>query len=238
MKSTLFRPARGNAWRESIGFRRLLIEEPFMMARPTTLRTVSTTDNVERLGRFFAIEKELMRVQAARLPDLESWLLKQKIGFFTYEDAAHAGALLARRGELPGGRRDAAALDDATRAALQHALFCAGDDGFCAALYGGVKPLLVRAYRRHLEASSTVSDDPTRQVIERIIADQERQIAWMEGALALWEADAAQKQVAQLAVETVQNALVAAGGIDGAGTVFAQRTLALRPYRSRARCAP
>ncbi len=179
------------------------------------LQTLDAPTNVARLGRFFALEKELMRVQAARMPALQGWGLKQQIGHFLYEDAGHASALLARRAELPGGRREVAPLDDAMCVAIEDALFAPDDYGFCAALYLGFKPLLVQAYREHLARTTTASDLPGRQILEQIIAEEERQIAWMEGALSVMEASADEKKVARKTIESIGEAVVRGGGILG-----------------------
>ena len=45
-----------------------------------------------------------MLIQAAKLPELESWILKQRLGYHMFEDMDHANSLRGRRQELPGGR--------------------------------------------------------------------------------------------------------------------------------------
>ena len=98
--------------------------------------------------------------------------------------------------------------------ALEQSLFFDGDYLFCRAFYQGLKPLLVDAYRRHLGESTTYSDRPTTQLLQEIVAEEERQIAWVEGALAFMaDVSAAEKQAGHEAVRQVQAWVSAVGGI-------------------------
>jgi hypothetical protein len=171
---------------------------------------------VKRLERFFAYEKALIRVQGAKLPDLESWALKQKIGYFLYADAQHADRLRTRRRELQAGSREFPPLEPALQNILEQALFAENDYTFCTALYLGFKPLLVEAFRLHLEETTAASDHPTQNLLQEIIAEEERQIAWVEGALALMpQVEGQQKKLGQEWIQKVQAWVQAAGGILG-----------------------
>lgn len=182
------------------------------------LKTVEPRLNVKRLERFFAYEKELARVQGARLPDLESWAFKQKIGYFLYADALNANRLRARRRELQAGTREFPSLDPVMQNILEQVLFAEDDYTFCAALYLGFKPLLVDAFRKHLEETTVASDIPTQNLLRELIAEEERQIAWMDGALALMpQVDGKQKKLGQDWIKQVQAWVQAAGGIFGDG---------------------
>ena len=68
------------------------------------LKSLAPKHNVARLERPYAVEKTLMRIQGAHLPDLRGWFLKQQVGYHLYEDAQHADALRQRRLELQAGR--------------------------------------------------------------------------------------------------------------------------------------
>ena len=179
------------------------------------LRTIDTPINVQRLDRFFQIEKTLMLIQAAKLPELVSWTLKQQIGYHLFEDMQHADALRRRRQELPGGRRDLAPLDAEFANALHSALTFQGDAVFCSALFVAAKSILVAAYREHLQQTNIVSDLPSRQVIEKNIAEHERQVAWIQGAIALMPATPDERKNAGVAVEKMHTWIAAAGGILG-----------------------
>ena len=166
------------------------------------------------MEQLFAVEKTLARLQGARLPDLESWSLKQKIGYFLYEDAQHAQSLRHRRRELRAGSGALPPLESDLQNVLEQVLFAPDDYLFCNAFYLGLKPLLVQAYRQHLEDSTIFSDQPSRMTLELIITAEERQIAWIEGALALMPGvNAVAKNSAQEWVEKVQRWTAAAGGI-------------------------
>jgi hypothetical protein len=181
---------------------------------PSHLRSIEPKASVQRLERLFAVEKILARLQGARLPDLESWALKQKVGYFLYEDVQHANSLRLRRKELRAGSGEFLPLDPDLENVLEQVLFVPGDYLFCYALYLGCKLLLVQAYRRHLEESTIFSDQPSRQVFETIIANEERQIAWVEGALEMMPGVAGNtKKSAQEWVENVQRWMEAAGGL-------------------------
>src|SRR5689334_10741197 len=106
-----------------------------LASAPESLRTLDTPLNIERLDRFFQIEKALMLLQAAKLPELVSWTLKQQLGYHLFEDTQHADALRRRRQELPGGRRDFGNIDPDLWKILQAILHLKGDAVFCTALY-------------------------------------------------------------------------------------------------------
>ena len=124
------------------------------------LKSITPRLNVQRLEHFFALEKELVRVQGARIPALEAWFLKQKIGYQLYEDALHAQALRSRRRELQAGSREFPPLQADLQNVLGQVLFAPDDYLFCCALYLGFKPLLAQAYRQHLEESTTFPTIP------------------------------------------------------------------------------
>ena len=187
-----------------------------MKAGPAHLKSVAPQASVLRLERLFAVEKALVRVQGARIPDLESWHLKQKAGYFLYEDAQHAQALRRRRLELRAGRGEFPPLDPDLQNVIEQTLFAPGDYQFFYALYLGWKPLLVQSYRQHLEESTIFSDQPSRQVLESLISAEERQIAWVEGALTLKPGvTAGIKNSAATLVDHLQAWTTAAGGVLG-----------------------
>lgn len=195
------------------------------------LRTIDTPQNVDRLQRFFHIEKQLMLIGAAKLPELAAWTLKHQVGHHIYQDMQHADALRRRRQELPGGRRDADAADADILAVIDACLHFPGDVVFCSAVYLGFKQLLVAAYREHLEQTTSVSDLPGRSVIERNASELQCQIAWIAGALAMMPATAEQRKQASTAIEHVRDWIEAAGGMLGAGQRRADRLPAPEPYR-------
>jgi hypothetical protein len=195
------------------------------------LSTVEPRRNVKRLEHLFAVEKGLMRVEGARLPDLESWTLKQKIGYFLYADALHADEIRTRRRELQAGTREFPPLPSVMQNVLEQVLFAEGDYLFCTALYLGFKPLLVQAYRQHLAETTIVSDHPTQELIRKIIAETEQQIAWVEGALSMMPAVTGdQKKTGQEWVARVQGWVQAAGGILGEAAIKAEALPAERSY--------
>lgn len=183
-----------------------------------TLKSLAPRTNVARLERLFAIEKTLMRVQGARIPDLESWFLKQKIGYHLFEDAQHAHAVRARRLELQAGEGSFGVVDEDLQQVIEQILFAPGDYLFCVALYRGFKPLLVEAYDQHLGENTTYSDHPSRRVLQQIIAEEGRQMAWVEGALSFMDGvSPAEKQEGHEWVQRIREWVMAAGGLLGDG---------------------
>lgn len=184
-----------------------------MPRRLNTSYNIST--NRRLLERYAYVEERLFGTQAGWIwttPRLEH---KIDLGQMSYEDALHADTL----------RRRAAELTPATEAPLQPPdltpleQFCnevANARTLVERLVGAfqvVKPALLKAYQRHLEAIDDLLDGPTSVLLRPLIAAETEHVAWGEAALQAVAAEAGQAQRGAVWKQHLEAAWQAIGGL-------------------------
>lgn len=147
--------------------------------RPLTApaRFAGLEECIGRLTLLFAFQRKLLLAEGGWLPRVPYWDAKLMIGEHILCDAQHAEMILKRLHELKASsaeHQQPAGLDE-----LMRDLTCARNgDEWLRGLYGRIKPWFVDKLRRYLASSDPVMDTPTREAMDRIIAEQQRQIAW------------------------------------------------------------
>ena len=134
---------------------------------------------VNRLTILFAIQREIMRNEAAWMPSVPYWDAKLKIGEHVLEDANGIESLLKRLHELKAGSAEHKQVAGLDQLMSEFSAAPTADD-WLRGLYVAIKPWLVALLRQYLSESDPVMDAPTHQILANIIADQERQIAWFK----------------------------------------------------------
>jgi hypothetical protein len=172
---------------------------------------ISISDCIARLTVLFAFQRQLLRVEGAWLAGVPYWDAKIKIGAHILEDAQHAEALLKRLHELK-----AASAEHKQIAGIEELVFAIANAGngdeWLRGLYTEVKPWLVAAFLVYLESSDPLMDAPTHEIVRRIVAEQQAQIAWFSDftpAYSAWEHPDCDRWTADL------RKLLAATSLDG-----------------------
>jgi uncharacterized ferritin-like protein (DUF455 family) len=135
-----------------------------------------------RLRRIAALKKGLMRSLAGWLPRMPDFAGKCHLSRHLYLDAKGAQAAAQRVWELQFGRADFPAATE-LEPFLQIMDRAADVPEMLAGLYLVVKAELVDAYRRYLAETDPVFDSPTLDVLEPLLRDEERQVAWARAEL-------------------------------------------------------
>jgi len=136
--------------------------------------------NLARLALLFAAERATLRRLGGWLAGLPYWDAKLAVGTHIWEDAQHAEALLRRLHELKdlgAERRFAVPLERA----LDRVAAAENGDAFLAGVYRCLKPWLLARYEEHLRLTDPVMDAPTVEILERIVQEKRRQVAWFSG---------------------------------------------------------
>ena len=142
--------------------------------------TFNLDQNLNRLGLLFAAERATLRRLGGWLAGIPYWDAKLAVGTHIWEDAQHAEALLKRLHELKdmaAERRVAAPLERV----LDQAAEAESGSEFLTGIYGEIKPWLLARYEEHLRQTDPIMDLPTTEIIEQIVRDKKRQIAWFAG---------------------------------------------------------
>jgi hypothetical protein len=92
------------------------------------------------------------------------------------------------------------------------------------ALYGVLKPLLLRAYERHLATTNPLVDFPTCRILHLLVDEERDHLTWGAEALAELTASPETARLADRWRKHLRRYLAAVGGLDGE----AARTEALR----------
>jgi hypothetical protein len=160
------------------------------------------------LHRFAYIKQRLAITAAVFLPSTPEWEVKCALALHAWLDGEHAAALYARIAEMREPPPSAADIPDTSlERALDEALAASDTGARLAAIYRGVRPLLVDALARYLSRTNELCDQPSVRVLRAVLADEQQVSRW-SGKLDLpsdsedWSSH-------------LRRWLAAAGGIDG-----------------------
>jgi hypothetical protein len=174
-------------------------------------------ENVRLLKRFNWVETRLTDLVLTQLTATPEWEVKDGLCLHVWLDSEHARWLQERVAELRHPPHNFhRPPDPALEAWLQEALRSRGTVELLTALYRAIKPALLAAYRRHLETTHPLVDQPTRRFLRFIIQEEEEAVAWGQAALAaLCAGDDARTAEAEAWEAHLAAYLRAAGGISG-----------------------
>ena len=141
------------------------------------METYSLNQNLSRLTLLFAAERATLRRMGGWLPGIPYWDAKLAVGTHVWEDAQHAEAVLKRLHELKDLSAERRA-HPSIEQVLDRAATAEDADAFLAGIYRVVKPWLLARYEEHLSLTDPVMDAPTVTVLENIVREKQRQIAW------------------------------------------------------------
>src|SRR6185503_8192732 len=148
----------------------------------------SVAENVRRLLRYHWTERRLMATLVAHLPSMPIWEVKCAMALHQWQCAEHADALRTRITEMrsPAPNLDAApdkgSIDGVD--AILDALAAENDPSrIVASIYGSVFPALAGAYRKHLEHSNPLVDQPTLRLLRFALIEIDDAIAWGKSAM-------------------------------------------------------
>ena len=172
---------------------------------------LSIYESASLLRRYQQIERACMRVSLAWLLEAPRYEDKYRLGYDLWDHAEHVHWMRARLQELRGGHNEANH-DPQLKLVLDEALHARNIAELAAGLYLGLKRPLLQAYQTHLQWADASANAAEARLLQRIIPELERQIAWAEAVLARPESDrpAAERWQAYLA-----GLLAAAGGVMG-----------------------
>ena len=172
-----------------------------------------------RVGRFGFVSKQLMRVQAARMPGTADWDFKAMLGRQLWECAVHWGQWRERVAELRGHEHLIDHHADGKLNDVFDELLCSRDDvEFAAGLYQVVLPAYREALQRYLDQTNPLVDQPTARLIRHVLIDLDEQLDFGRQALAALVSGATRECAKSVEAWSahLQAYLDAAGGIDGA----------------------
>ncbi len=189
----------------------------------------SVDDNVDLMRRYNWVEKRLYEISAAFLNPTPEWEVKCALSLHLYLDGEHSQALRSRVAEL---RRPPLYLDqppdDRLEAFLEEALRAEDTVELLAGVFEVVRPALLQAYRRHLEATNPVFDFPTCRLLKTAIEEEQQMVEWGQQALAALTQEPEQADRARAWADHLRAYLAAAGGVTGGEGVPAQELPAPR----------
>jgi hypothetical protein len=105
--------------------------------------------------------------------------------------------------------------DDAIERFFAELLTAQGTIKKLVALYGVLKPALLKAYRAHLGTCNPIIDYPTRRMLQHILIDEEEAVTWGQHAVEAITLSDDNKAVAQVWTAHLEAYLQASGGISG-----------------------
>ena len=162
----------------------------------------------ERLWRLAYVYRRLHGIGVDALPRTPEWEVKCALGLHLWLDAEHAMALERRLNELRHPSVDAGTAPDAGLALALDELAHAGDTAeLLGAGYLVARVALVEALTTYLATTNPLADHPSVRLVEAVLRDEQRAVAWARAAAAAMQPGEWPATVARL--------LVAAGGVLG-----------------------
>lgn len=201
--------------------------------RPYDVGDYGVEKNAKVIQRYRFIHEGLLKVAAGHLPAREDWDLKMGLCKHMYEDAEAANSF---RDRIPDLRTSSAILNkepDATLSLMMDELIHAANDyELVSGIYGVIKPALLATYKRHIETTQQIVDQPTIRILRSIVFDLEEQLEWGKQLQAeLSKIDTFPNTMEF--TERLQKYIDAAGGIDGLNpksTELPRRYRSHQPY--------
>ena len=146
-------------------------------------------DNAARLLRFHWTERRLMSTLVAHLPAMPIWEVKCAMALHQWQSAEHADALRKRITEMRSPAPDLDVAPDGGSIegvdAVLDALAGERDPATIVnALYGSVLPAISGAYRKHLDHSNPLVDQPTLRLLRFALIEIDEAVAWGRSAIA------------------------------------------------------
>jgi hypothetical protein len=139
--------------------------------------SLSVNDRAERLATFRWVEVRLLEAAAAWTPTTPELELKVLFGRHIWDFAQHADALGKRTFELRHPEQYTRRPGEAYVALVDDVVRLEPTAERLAALYDVLVPGLARRYARYLDETDRLLDGPSVVVVERILADLDRQQA-------------------------------------------------------------
>jgi len=175
----------------------------------------SVEEDVKRFQRYAWIEKRMMDIGLFWLAPTPEWEVKEALALHLSLAAEHAAAIRKRVSEMrnPAPRMDVSP-DEALDRFFEEVLSAQDTLEKLVALYGVLRPALLKAYRAHLEQCNPILDNPTRHMLRHILLDDEETAAWGDAAVTAITGDADKERALAWAAH-LQAYLQAAGGVSG-----------------------
>jgi hypothetical protein len=172
--------------------------------------------NVGFMLRYAWVEKLMMEAGIFWMNPTPEWEVKEAYSLHLWLDTEHAGMFRDRISEMrnPPPRMDVS--PDAKLDAFFSELLTAENTlERIVGLYGVFKPALLAAYKRHLAESNPITDHPTSRILDIMVAEEEKMLAWGNQAIAALTESAEAKAAAETWKAHLNAYLQAAGGIRG-----------------------
>lgn len=191
---------------------------------------------VRRLQKLAYAEERLMLLQAAHLVTVPEWDIKLLLGRLQYEDSQHADQFKQRLTELRVSKNKAFGReDDHLKRVFDEAMYSADTAELLAALTWVFKPAIIEAFRRYMEQTNSLADQPGARLIKLALLEEEEHLALLEAAYrAVIKQNPNRQAAAETWAETLAAMLAAVGGIDGTDrpdTTRLQPIRATEPYK-------
>lgn len=132
---------------------------------------------VAELTLLFAVQRELVRTQAAWMAGVPYWDAKQAVARHVLNDAHHTEALLKRLHELKVRSAEHRQIPGVEELVRDLASAPDGDAWLCG-LYTRIKPWLIRRLETYLRNNDPLMDLPSRDVLTAAVTELRAQTSW------------------------------------------------------------
>jgi hypothetical protein len=136
-------------------------------------------ENATRFSNYFHVLRELVQMSNGWLPLAADFNVKYMLGDHLHDDARSISKVRRRLYELRHPSDYPGSPGDEVAGLLDRIEAAASVDEYVAIAYGEAKPLLVEAFRIHLDRLDPVSDEPSLRLLTQLLARQERHLAEM-----------------------------------------------------------
>ncbi len=188
-------------------------------------RGLSIVESANLLRRYQHVERACLRISYGWLLNAPRYEDKYRIGYHMWDHAEHAQWLRERLQELRGGHMSAS-IDPQLKFALDEAIHARNTAELAGGVYLGIKKGLLDAYQVHLTWADPAANAAEIRIIERIVADLQKHIAWAEGVITRDDLD----REAALEWQTyIRSLLDLAGGVSGENPISADESVE-RPH--------
>lgn len=140
-------------------------------------RGYDVDENAIRFSNYFHVLRELVHLSAGWLPLEPSFERKYALGDHLHDDARALSKVRRRLYELRTPSDYPGSPGPALTTLLDQLASADSPAAYVHVAYGSVKPALVSALRRHLDALDPVTDEPSQRLLDQILGRQQAHVA-------------------------------------------------------------
>lgn len=172
--------------------------------------------NVDFLKRYHHVKQKLKDIIALHMNSIPEWEVKGALSYQIWIDSEHITWIRKRVSEMrqPPLHLDRVP-DERLDLLMSELLHSENTVELLVGMYSVVRSALLEAFKKHVDETNPLVDQPTRRILQFMITEEEQSLAWGREAIEALTEDETSKVIAAQWHDHLQSYLLHAGGMQG-----------------------